>query len=395
MKLAHALLIATLAIAPAAPSLADEANLSFGGDQYTAGQQAGIEATVTHDAFIAGYNVAISAPVDGDAHLAGFNVSTTAAITGDLYGAGYSVNVGNPVGGDVTAMGNNVLIGNGATVAGNVRVAGQTITLDAPVGGSLLVTAQNLFLNTTVAGDFSFIGENIVFAPAARVGGSVSIQAPKEIAVPAEVAAADRVSFTQLVSPDYVGEAGRTAENVVKGFWPVFWSAIVWLVFLLLLGAALIALMPGRLLSLEAASEKRPFRSFGLGILAFASTLGLVPVAAITIIGLVTLPLVLIYIFIACSLAFLGGAYLIALRIGSAFVPVDTNLKRLLMLLLGLVAATLVGAIPVIGWLLTLIVTIFGFGAFTVVTMARWSERDAQRLRAAGQPAVGSVTPAA
>ncbi len=392
MKIWSSILIASAVIVSPMLALADEANLSFGGDQYTAGQQAGIETDVARDAFIAGYTVSISAPVEGDGHLAGFNVSTTSPVTEDVYAAGYSVTIGAPVGGDVTAMGNSVVVANSSSIAGNARIAGQNVTLDGPISGSAIITAQTLTLNTSVAGDFSFIGENLVFAPGARVAGEVSIQAPRETPVPAEVASADRVTFTQLVNPDYVGEAGRTAENVVKGFWPVFWAAAGWLAFLFVLGAALIALLPARVHAMEVASEKRPFRTLGLGILTFASTLGLVLVAAITIVGLITLPLVFIYIVIACSLAYLAGAYLIALRIGSAFVAIDSNLKRLGTLALALIGAVLLGAIPVLGWLITLLVTMFGFGAFAVVTMVRWSAKDAPRIEVAqapaGQPAV-------
>ncbi len=395
MRLLSLAVVTGALLASPLSSVADEANLTFGGDQYTAGQQAGIDAGVARDAFIAGYNVSISAPVAGDAHLAGFNLTTTAPVTGDVYSAGFSVNIGASVGGDLTAMGNTVTVQTAAPVTGNVRLAGQTVTLDSPVSGSALVTAQTLSLNAAITGDLSFIGETIVFAPGALVTGKVNIQAPKEIAVPAQVASADRVTFTQLVSPDYFGEAGRTAENVVKSFWPVFWTAVAWLAFLLVLGAAIIALAPARLRSLEAASQKRPFRTFGLGILAFASTLGLVPLAALTIVGLVTLPFVFIYIVVACSLAFLTGAYLIALRIGSAFVEIDTNLKRLGMLAIGLVGAILLGMIPVLGWLITLAIVIYGFGAFTVVTMVRWSDKDATRIRAAEQAAAVPARPTA
>jgi cytoskeletal protein CcmA (bactofilin family) len=392
MKIWTSIVIASALLATPILAAADEANLSFGGDQYTAGQQAAIETDVARDAFVAGYNVSITAPVEGDGHLAGFSVSTTSPVTQDVYAAGYSVSIGAPVGGDLTAMGNNLVVGSSAAIGGNVRAAGQTVTLDGPINGSAIVTAQTLTLNTSVAGDFSFIGENIAFAPGARVAGKLSIQAPREIAVPAEVAAADRVSFTQLVHPDYVGEAGRTAENVVKGFWPAFWAAAGWLVFLFVLGAALIALLPARIHAMEAASEKRPFRTLGLGILTLASTLGLLLVAVISIIGIVTLPFVFIYIAIACSLAYLAGAYLIGLRIGGAFVSIDSNLKRLGTLALALIAAVLLGAIPVLGWLITLLVTAFGFGAFALVTMVRWSAKDAPRIQTAEgsaiQPAV-------
>jgi hypothetical protein len=132
-----------------------------------------------------------------------------------------------------------------------------------------------------------------------------------------------------------------------------------------------------------------------LGILTFASTLGLVPVAAMTIVGLIALPVVFIYIIVACSLAYLGGAYLVTLRIGSAFTTIDTNLKRLGVLVAALIAAVLLGLIPVLGWLITLLIVVYGFGAFAVVTMVRWSEKDAKRILAAQQEPIGSVHPTA
>jgi hypothetical protein len=391
MKIFPCIVMATAFTVAPAMALAIEANLSFGGDQYTAGQQATIEEDVAQDAFIAGYDVSISAPVAGDGHLAGYSISTTSPIGGDAYAAGYSVRIGASVGSDVTAVGNSVVVASGGAVGRNARIAGRTVTLDGPVSGSAIVTAQTLLLNTSIAGDFSFIGENIVFAPGARVAGKFSIQAPKAIPVPAEVAAADRVTFTELVNPDYVGEAGRTAENVVKGFWPAFWAAAGWHVLLFVSGAALIVLLPARVHAMEVASEKRRFRTLGLGLLTLASTLGLVLVAVVTIVGILALPVILIYIAIACSLAYLAGAYLIALRVGGAFVKIDSNLKRLGTLGLALIGAVLLGMIPVLGWLITLLITAFGFGAFAVVTMVRWSATDAPRMRAADT----SVAPAA
>ena len=359
---------------------AEEASLSFGGDQYTAGQHAAIGTPVARDAFIAGYDVTIAAPVENSAHLAGFNVSTSAPVNGDVYAAGFSVGVGGAVGGDVTAGGNSVTIREGAPVTGNARLAGQQVTISAPVGGSALVTAQNLSLNSPVAGDLNFFGETITFGAGASVAGQVIIQAPQEIAVPASVAPADRVSFTQLENVDYVGQASQTAENVVRGFWPAFWAAAAWLLVLVLVGAALIAFMPGLVTRLEVAAAKRPFRNMGLGILAFASTLGLVIVAALTIVGLIAVPFVLLYVFVACSFAYVVGVYLAGKRIATAFVAVDTNLKRLAVLAVSLVLAALLALIPVLGWLITLLLLAFGFGAISVVTMVRWTRGDADRL---------------
>src|SRR5690606_38408930 len=142
-------------------------------------------------------------------------------------------------------------------------------------------------------------------------------------------------------------------------------------------------LLPRLVASLEVISERRPFRTFGVGIHTFASTMGLLIVAVLTLVGLLAIPFVLIYIAIAGSIAYLAGAYLIAVRIGSACLRIDTILRRLGALAAGLVLASLLAKVPVLGWLLTLVILCYGLGAFAMVTMIRWSARDAARLAAA------------
>ena len=344
-------------------ALADETRLSFGGDQYAAGQTVSVAGEPVRDAFVAGYDVTLGAPVTGDAHLAGFSVTDSAEVAGDVYAMGYSLNLSGIIGGDLTALGNSISLGAPQPVGGNLRVAGQSVALNSPVQGAALITAQTLTLNSSIAGDLSFYGETISFGPDAKVAGRVIIQAPKEIAVPASVAAADRVSFIQLVVPDYASEAGKTAQHAVRGFWPEVWGNLIWWLMLLALGAALIALAPNRVAALEAAASQRPWRQLGLGVLGFAATLGLVPVTAMTVIGLVLLPLVLVVVAIACALAYLGGAYLVGLRIGRAFTPLDSNGRKLAILAAAIVVAGLLAMVPLLGWLLTLLLLVYGFGA--------------------------------
>ncbi|HEV7717507.1 MAG TPA: hypothetical protein VGO70_00865 [Arsenicitalea sp.] len=367
--------------------LADGSTFDFGGDRYTGGQNVGITAPVERNAFIAGYDVALTAPVNRDAHLAGFNVNANAPVAGDIYAAGFSVNVAAPVGGDLSAAGNNVSLRAPATIGGNARLAGATVSVAAPIAGSALVSAQTATLDAAIAHDLSFYGENLNFAPGAKVNGMLYIQAPREIAVPASVASADRVQFRQMNNPDYMSEAGRTAQNVVRGFWPEFWAAAVWWLLLLLIGAAFIALAPRMVNNFQVASATRPFRNFGLGILAFALVLGLLPVTAITVVGLLLVPFVLLFIAIICSLAYLAGTYFLGLRIANAYFRIDTNLKRIGVLAVSLALAALIGSIPFLGWLIVLALVAFGLGIFAIVIMARWSARDAARLHSAPPPA--------
>jgi len=388
MHLFIKLLTVSLLLLPV-QALAQDGRLSFGGDQFAAGQSAQIDAAVTRDVFAAGYDVAVRAPVSGDAHLAGFNVAQSADVGGDLYAAGFSVSVTGKVGGDITAMGNTVSVASPQPVAGNVRIAGQTVTVSSAINGSALITAQTATLGSAVKGDLSFFGETLAFGPGARVDGIMTIHAPRQIAVPVSVAAADRVKFVQLVAPDYASEAGKTAEHAVRSIWPAVWGTGLWWLLLLVIGIVVITLLPRLTQSLQSTGATRPFRRIGLGLVTFAAVIGLIPVLALTILGIFLVPFALLFVVIACALAYLAGTYLLGIRIARSLTSVDGNIKRIGVLALSIVVMGLLGMIPVIGWLLTLLVLCFGFGAITAIIMGR--------LGASSQPAIAAVaqTPAA
>jgi hypothetical protein len=326
--------------------------------------------------------------------MAGYNVNANASVGGDLYAAGFAVNVTGAMAADVTAMGNSVVLNSSAAVPGNARLAGASLVVDSSIEGSLLASAATLTLNAPISGDLSFYGESISFGPNARVDGKISIQAPKEIAVPSSVAPADRVTFQQITTPDYAGEAGKTAENIIRGFWFAVWATVLWWLLLFVVGAAFIAIAPRLVGDLSLLSTKRPFRRLGLGTMSFAATLGLVIVAVLTVFGLVVLPIVLIYVFVACSLAYLAGVYLVGARIWSAISPVQTNLHRIIVLAVSLVLGGLLTMVPFVGWAITLALLAFGFGVIAARVIASWSKGEVIQLDAPA-PTSAPVTPAA
>ncbi|WP_055046705.1 hypothetical protein [Devosia sp. A16] len=376
------LLVVFLFVLPA-QALAQESRLTFGGDQFTAGQSARIDAPVARDLFAAGYDVTVQAPVSGDAHLAGFNVAQSADVTGNVYAAGFSVSLTGKVGGDITAMGNTVSVAAPQPVAGNVRIAGQTVTVSSPIEGSTLITAHTATLSSGVKGDLSFFGETLAFGPGARVDGTLTIHAPQEIAVPVSVAAAERVKFERLVAPDYASEAGKTAEHAVRSMWPAVWGTGLWWLLLFVTGVVAITLLPRLTQSLQSTGSTRPFRRLGVGLMTFAAVIGLVPVLGLTLLGIFLIPFALLFVVLACMLAYLAGTYLLGVRVVRALTSVDSNLKRVGVLALSIVVMGLLGMLPVIGWLLTLVVLCFGFGAIAAIIMGRLSASDRPAVPAA------------
>jgi hypothetical protein len=278
-------------------------------------------------------------------------------------------------------MGNTVNVMPAAPVNGNARLAGALVTVSAPVGGAALITARTLTLDGPISGDLNFFGESISFGPNAKVSGKVIIQAPAQIAVPATVAAAERVSYQQLVAPDYASEAGKTAEHVVNAFWPAAWATGLWWLLLFVVGLAFIALSPRLVDAMRRATDRRPFRTLGLGFLAFASVIGLVPISAITLIGLLLTPLFVLFAVVMCTLAYLAGVYLVGARLIGMLTKLETLPRRALALGLSIVTAGLLAMLPVVGWLISLLIVTFGFGAMARLLIGRWARQDTRRSR--------------
>lgn len=381
-----------LAILPGIAT-ADEEKFSFGGDSYSAGQNVMIAEPVVHDLFATGYAVTLTVPVAGDAHLAAYDVQSNTDIAGDLYAGGFTVTVAGTVKGDVTAIGNAVVVKTTAPISGNVRAAGTNVALDAAVDGSMLVAGRTVTINGPIKGDLSFYGETLTFGSGARVDGQVLIHAPKDIAVPASVATADRVSFSLLTSPQFPSEMGQTAEIVAKSFWVTLWAAVLWWLLLLIVGAALISLNAGLVDKLQTLAAVRPVRRIGLGFVAFAAVVGLLPVVAATVVGLLLLPFVLIFVVAACSAAYLAGVYLIGAAIAARMTSIEGTGRKIAVLAVSLVVAGLVTMIPFVGWLLTMLLVTFGFGVIAALIIASWGTRDRDRLSAVGK--ASPVVPAA
>lgn len=341
------------------PAQADEAKLSFGGDQFSAGQTASVSEPGVKDAFVAGYDTSIDAAITGNAHLAGFSVSTRADVGGDLYAIGNSVSVNGAVGGNVTAAAATLSLNDLSPIPGNVRLGGSTITFNTPVSGSALITAQTLSLNAPITGDLRFFGESIIFGPAAKIDGQILIQAPKPIEVPITVAAAERVRFEMTARDEPSAGAARTFEEVATN---ARWANAGWLLLLTLVGAAAIGIAPKGLVAMEQVAKNRPLRTVGVGAIALAGLLGSVIVFAMTIVGAPLIPIVLLLIAVACSLGFLAGVYFVGLILVRTMVAIETKPRRIGVLVVALLLATLVGMIPFLGWLITLGLLCYGLG---------------------------------
>lgn len=349
-----------LALAPAAIVAADAES---GGDRFVGAGTAESRSESARDIFIGGFSARLGHRAQGDAHLAGFSVEIEAPVGRDAYVAGGHVEIDAEVGEDLTAAGFSVELGPGSRVGGNLRLTAGSVVIRGPVAGSALITAGEVELDAPIDGDLRVNAASLQFGPNARVNGRVELTTPEQTPVPARVAEADRVQGG--VSSDAPPAAPATSTDAADESWGVGWvvGATAALVLLFLAGLLALALFPDWIERQRGPMFVRAGRTLLLGAIGLAALIGLVPVAALSLVGITVLPLVLLAIVLAWIAAYLMGAYALAMRARAFFASRPAGAAaRLVALAVGLLVLAALNGVPVLGWLLNFAVVVFGFG---------------------------------
>jgi hypothetical protein len=300
-----------------------------------------------------------------------------------------------PVGGDLSMMGFSLRTADTAITTGNARMLGSTITIEGPVGGALAATGGEITLNAAVSGDALLQGGEVNFGPKARIAGTLTYSAPEPLTIPAEVIPAARVVYRKseplMDRFEHMrdwgdGWAGRDMP-ALPGTLTILSAFLVTLGFLVLLGGALLALAPQRVEGLRLAGTRRPGLMVLFGVLGIATLMGLVPVAVMTVIGLPFVPIIVLAIILVWTLAYVFGAYVVALRLFLAFGGrADPGLGlRIALLGCGVLVFSLLNFVPVLGWMVNFVLVLFGIGALSTDVLRALAARIPQD-RVASEP---------
>jgi len=351
-----------------AAARAQDGVVTLGGDTFASGSSIELSTASPRDLFAAAFSAELAGRVGEDLHATGFDVEIDSQVGADLYAAGFSVGVGGPVGSDLTVTAADFNLNDGASVAGNARIFAGSATLGAPISGGLFAKAGSLKLNGTVAGDAELTAGHIAFGPDARIGGTLTYSANEPIDVPSTVAPAERVRFHKL-EPGHMfdglqGHMGRPFRE----YWPSVFGMlsifVVTIAFLVFIAAVAHAFAPNTTEQLRAEAVEHPFRSILLGGLALSMLFGLIPVSALTLIGIPLIPVVILLILVVWIVGYLLGVYAVAWRISAAFSSTHPGLAgQLLVLTLGLLVFALLNFVPFLGWVANLLVIFLGLGA--------------------------------
>ncbi len=331
------------------------------GNAYFYGGDLTVTAPVAGDLSAAGGTLTVSAPVAGDALLFGGTVNVKSGVEGDLRAVGASVHVENGVTGDVAVAGGTVTIDATPQFA---WVAGGKVSLTHGSAGPITVYGNTITLAGTYNGDVTVVaGDGVSLAPGTVIHGAFRYDAPQQADIPTDAVVDGGVTYT--------GKSFLPTTQEAKTF-AIAGAGIFFLVRVLavVIAAGLLGgLFPRFAQAVADRSLARSVSRFALLTLLGFATVVATPVFIV----------LLLVSFAGAAVAFvLGAAYLLLMLLSYFYSAVIAGsalarsiVKRPQFLwrdaVFGMLAISIVGLVPVLGWFVMLV--LFAASCGTLVSL--------------------------
>jgi cytoskeletal protein CcmA (bactofilin family) len=286
-----------------------------------------------------------------------------------------TVVVRGTVEGDLEALAGSVLVTGSGQVTGNVEAAAGSLVLaeGSRVGGDLQVGAGDVSIDGTVEGSLQVGAESIRIGSNAVVGGDIEYDAGEY-----ERAAGAQVGGT-IRQVDDAGVNFGPFSGVLDGLQPFVstpaWAgAIYGLLSSFLVGAILLLALPGTSGRVLDRATGNPARTAAVGILVFLGIPVVLLLVALTIVGIPLTILGFLLFALLLIVAWVYGQY----ALGAWLLSLADREGRWLALAVGLLAVAVLGTVPVLGGLLSLVVLLLGLGGLAGVASASRGRGDGE-----------------
>ncbi|AXI49194.1 hypothetical protein C1J03_24120 (plasmid) [Sulfitobacter sp. SK012] len=225
---------------------------------------------------------------------------------------------------------------------------------------------RDVILNAAIKGDARTLAQTLSFGPDATISGTLTYSVQEKMVVPDRVAAAERVVIKDVSGGRIWKEWDKAGKDMpaLPSFMSLMFGFAISLLFFLALGALMLSFMPKRLSKMRRSIAQAPGQTLVLGL---SMLLGMVPIVALTIVGLPFVPIVVLTILVVWTLGYALGVYSVAMRLwlGWGGTAEPNSLIRLLILATAILFAALLNFIPFMGWVANYTLVLLGIGAMT------------------------------
>lgn len=338
-------------------------------DFYVAGGTIDIRADARGDVVAAGGRILIEERVAADVLAAGGTVDIGAEVLDDVRAAGGTVLLRGPIRGDAIAAAGTVLLTPEAVVDERAWLMGGSVEVAGRVGTHLVARAGRITISGTIDGDVDLAGDEIIVAATARIAGDLKYQSPRPARIDPAAQIGGGITHVPAARPPLGARVG---------------ARLLFIAALGLLGAVLIVIFPRFAGATGNTVRHEPLKALGLGVAVLIGT----PVAAIvlmvTVVGVALGVAVAVAFGLTLVVAVLAGALTLGeVALGAARRTASVTAgERVAALLVGLLALTLLGLVPVVGGLLWLAALVFGLGGLQLTAYRAWRSARAGEMAA-------------
>jgi cytoskeletal protein CcmA (bactofilin family) len=151
-------------------------------DFYAFGKQLRVDGMIDGDLSAFAYKTILKgSTIRGSANIFSFDLDCTGHITGSLRAFAQTATIAAHIDRSVLAMGSNIRLRPGCVVERDATLFGENISIDGVVTGNVVAAAQSIYITGTINGDAKLEGDNIIISPPAVIAGNLTYTSKKEL----------------------------------------------------------------------------------------------------------------------------------------------------------------------------------------------------------------------
>jgi hypothetical protein len=323
-------------------------------DYFATGGQVVIDGTINGDAYIFGGDVEVNGKINGDLLIAGGSVLVKGDIAQDIRAAGGNVTIEGRVGRNISAAAGSLKLRGMDPVAGNVWVAGGTISTSKTIQKDLNIAGGDVFVDSEVRGSLNSRVGTISVGNNLKVAGDLNYQADQRAPIPPEASVSGKVNYSEVPKRE---EEQRFIGSLTKSafYFSLYTNFVLFLITLLLW-----KLMPHFSQRVIETISAKPGWSTLVGLLMWI----ILPVAVVlALISIVGIPVAILVVVGAVILYFVASGFVatwVGQKILSNFGYHDSTPSAVLT---GLIVLFILNMIPFVNFLVFLAIALTGVGA--------------------------------
>jgi hypothetical protein len=254
-------------------------------------------------------------------------------------------------------FGGAVVVTNGEVICGDLTSFGGSVLISGEVDGNVITFGGNVVVAGRVNGNVTLYGGNLNLQGDAHVNGDIHICGGQLTEGANSELHGNAFACTKSIGELFLSDGGASFH---------VWLTLAWII----LGMLLITLLPEHVMFVRSTVQNKVKRSLALGFLTILLTPAILAVLIALIISIPLAILVAVVLLAAWALGTVAIGTLIGDRLLRSIAPQHNT--RLTQAIVGIALLTLVGSLPVIGFISSIGTGLLGIGA---VFLSRFGTR--------------------